>query len=129
MAVAEFQGQYYKDTDLAKFSSACKVNVTVATNVGQNRQSAGVESELDIEYIKGVSDGIPLTVVYSSQYSLLNWCTQISKMTNPPQVHSVSYGNDEKQQTSTAYMYSANTQFMKAGPQVHSVSYGNDEKQ
>jgi tripeptidyl-peptidase-1 len=36
-------------------------------------------------------------------------------MPNPPLVHSVSYGNDEVQQTSVAYMESVNDQFLAAG--------------
>merc|ERR1711935_170656 len=46
VAVAEFQGQYYKDTDVAEFSTACGVDVTVARNVGKNEDTAGIESEL-----------------------------------------------------------------------------------
>ena len=128
MAVAEFQGQYFKQTDLQKFSSGCKVNVTVDTVVGGDKQSAGVESELDIEFIKGVSPEIPLTVVYSNEYSLLDWVNQISKMDKPPLVHSVSYGNDEAQQTSTAYMFSCNTQFMKAGAQGISILFASGDQ-
>ena len=36
MAVAEFQGQEWDPTDLAKFSTACSVNVTVDKTVGAN---------------------------------------------------------------------------------------------
>jgi tripeptidyl-peptidase-1 len=36
-------------------------------------------------------------------------------MKSPPLVNSVSYGNDEVQQTSTEYMQECNTQFMMAG--------------
>jgi tripeptidyl-peptidase-1 len=36
-------------------------------------------------------------------------------MTNPPLVNSVSYGNDEVQQTSSAYMVECNTAFMVSG--------------
>ena len=53
MAVAEFQGQFYNVQDLAKFSSACHVKVTVDNNVGEHPNGDGVEAELDIEYIKG----------------------------------------------------------------------------
>ena len=53
MAVAEFQGQFYNPKDLAAFSSACGVNVTVDKNVGEHLVGDGVEAELDIEYIKG----------------------------------------------------------------------------
>jgi len=128
MAVAEFQGQYYKDTDLKTFSSACAKPVEVATNVGKNEQSAGVESELDIEYIKSVAPQVPLTVVYNSQYSLLNWCTQITGLDNSPPIHSVSYGNDEAQQTSTEFMYTANTAFQKAGVKGISILFASGDQ-
>merc|ERR1711871_963315 len=66
-----------------------------------------------MRYIKGISPGIPLTVIYASEYSLLN---------------SVSYGNDEKQQTSTAYMYSCNVQFMKAGTRGLSILFASGDQ-
>merc|ERR1712050_818539 len=115
MAVAEFQGQYYKDDDLSSFGKSCHRDVTVATNVGKNEESAGIESELDIEYIKAVAPEVPLTVVYDNEYSLLNWANQINSMSDAPLVHSVSYGNDEIQQSSREYMLTCNTAFMKAG--------------
>jgi tripeptidyl-peptidase-1 len=121
MAVAEFQGQYYKDSDLKTFSSSCKTSVTVAKTIGGDQQRAGVESELDIEYIKSVAPDVPLTVVYSNEYSLLNWANQITSLSDSPLVHSVSYGNDEVQQTSTQYMYTCNTAFMKAGARGLSI--------
>ena len=101
MAVAEFQGQHFKPKDIKKFAQSCHVNVTVDKIVGGNKPpSPGVEAELDIEYIKGVAPGVPLTVVYvKGSYSLLKWAEQITSMEDSPLVHSVSYGNDEKQQT------------------------------
>jgi tripeptidyl-peptidase-1 len=128
MAVAEFQGQYYKDTDLASFKQSCHRDVTVATNVGKNEESAGVESELDIEYIKSVAPEIPLTVVYNAQYSLLDWTHQITNLENSPLVHSVSYGNDEVQQSSTQYMYTCNTAFMKAGVKGLSILFASGDQ-
>ena len=71
-----------------------------------------MEAELDIEYIKSVAPEVPLTVVYNAQYSLLSWCQQITGLDNAPLIHSVSYGNDEAQQSSTAYMFTSNTAFM-----------------
>ena len=53
---------------------------------------------LQIEYIKAMSQGTNLTVIYGKRYSLLTWATRITSMDSPPLVHSVSYGNDEKQQ-------------------------------
>jgi len=129
MAVAEFQGQYFRTQDLTSFQSGCAVpNIAVDTIIGGNKESAGVEAELDIEYIKAVAPTVPLTVVYNAQYSLLDWANQIMSLENPPLVHSVSYGNDEKQQSSVAYMFSANTAFMKAGAQGLSILFASGDQ-
>lgn len=128
MAVAEFQGQFYKTTDLTTFSTSCQVKVDVDTQIGTNRNTAGIEAELDIEYIKSVAPAVPLTVVYDASYSLLSWANQITTLTNPPLVHSVSYGNDESQQTSVAYMESCNTAFMKAGTMGLSILFASGDQ-
>jgi tripeptidyl-peptidase-1 len=128
MAVSEFQGQYYKPSDLESFGSSCHRDVSVAKNVGANQNSAGVESELDIEYIRSVAPEVPLTVIYDEQYSLLNWANSLGSMSDPPLVVSVSYGNDEKQQTSTEYMYTSNTAFMKAGARGISILFASGDQ-
>jgi tripeptidyl-peptidase-1 len=128
MAVAEFQGQYYKDADLEKFGTACHREVKVDKVVGGDKPSGGVESELDIEYIKSVAPELPLTFIYSNQYSLLNWVNQITSMTDAPLVHSVSYGNDEIQQTSREYMLTCNTAFMKAGAKGLSILFASGDQ-
>lgn len=128
MAVAEFQGQYYKDADLASFSTSCHQNVKVDKVIGGDQQSAGIEAELDIEYIKSVAPQVPLTVVYNAQYSLLSWANQITSLADSPLIHSVSYGNDEIQQTSTQYMYTCNTAFMKAGARGLSILFASGDQ-
>jgi len=55
---------------------------------------------------------IPITDYYDDTYSLLDWAQQVNADKTAPWVHSVSYGNDEVQQTSKAYMESCNDQFM-----------------
>merc|ERR1712151_907748 len=82
----------------------------------------------DIEYIKGVAPNVPLTVIYSSQYSLLNWANQITSLSNSPLVHSVSYGNDEVQQSSRQYMLTCNTSFMKAGAKGISILFASGDQ-
>ena len=67
MAVAEFQGQYYKESDLTAFGTACHVDVKVDKTIGGNGGTAGIEAELDIEYIKAVAPEVPLTVIYASE--------------------------------------------------------------
>jgi tripeptidyl-peptidase-1 len=133
MSVAEFQGQYYDNTDLKSFSSACDVTATVDTTIGGNSEKrceafGCTESLLDIEYIEAVANPIPLTVIYAAEYSLLNWITQVLAMDSPPLVHSVSYGNDEVQQTSTEYMLSVNEQFMVAGSLGLSILFASGDQ-
>jgi tripeptidyl-peptidase-1 len=130
MAVAEFQGQTYKQTDLDTFSTSCSVPQGVDVNVGnaESTSRSGVEAVLDIEYIKAVAGNVPLTVVYDAKYSLLDWCTQITNLDNSPLIHSVSYGNDERQQSSDAYMFSANTAFMKAGTRGLSILFASGDQ-
>merc|ERR1712232_973964 len=96
--------------------------------IGGNSPSAGVESELDIEYIKAVAPGVPLTVIYNSQYSLLDWANQITGLQDSPLVHSVSYGNDEAQQSSEQFMYTCNTAFMKAGARGLSILFASGDQ-
>jgi len=128
MAVAEYQGQYYKNSDLKAFSTSCHRDAKVDKTIGGDKPESGVEAELDIEYIKAVAPEIPLTVVYSNQYSLLSWVNQITSLTDPPLVHSVSYGNDEKQQSSAQYMFTCNTAFMKAGVRGLSILFASGDQ-
>jgi len=128
MAVSEFGGQYYEDSDLSEFGTSCHRDVKVDANIGKNVPEAGIESELDIEYIKSVAPEVPLTVLYSSQYSLLGWAKNLNSMADPPKVMSVSYGNDEAQQSSTEYMYTCNTAFMKAGARGISVLFASGDQ-
>eukprot|EP00949_MAST-11_sp_MAST-11-sp1_P004644 g4644.t1 len=129
MAVAEFQGQYFSPSDNKQFGDACHVDVDVAAVIGGNAPSSpGVEAQLDIEYIKAVAPGVPLTVIYSAEYSLLNWVNEISKNETSPLVHSVSYGNDEKQQSGSEYMETCNTAFMKAGTRGLSILFASGDQ-
>merc|ERR1712194_594159 len=96
--------------------------------IGGNQQSAGIEAELDIEYIKGVAPQNSLTVIYNAQYSLLNWANTLNSMTDAPLVVSVSYGNDEVQQSSRQYMLTCNTAFMKAGAKGISILFASGDQ-
>jgi hypothetical protein len=70
----------------------------------------GVEALLDVEYIEAVAAPIPLTVINSVSFSLFDWAEKLNNDDAPALVQSVSYGNDEVQQTSDEYMYDCNTQ-------------------
>jgi len=138
MAVAEFQGVSYDDGDLGFWADACGQNATVDRQVGKNKASTCkiplvgaelcLEALLDIDFIRGVGGDIPLTVVSTQQYSLANWAQALEAMDNPPPVMSVSYGNDEIQQTSEAFMDSCNVQFQKLGTMGISVLFASGDQ-
>lgn len=133
MSVAEFQYQYWDQADLTAFNGACGTDASVTTTIGGNNEricnmGGCVEALLDIEYIGAVANPIPLTVVYSSDYSLLDWVDQVMALDDPPLVHSVSYGNDEVQQTSDEYMQSVNVEFMTAGAMGLSILFASGDQ-
>ena len=130
IALAEFQFQYYDRRDLIIFANTCGVDsVSVEKNYAHNaavvctRGGGCIESLLDIEWANVAAGGgaIPLSVYYSMQYSILDWISAVNDNEDAELVHSVSYGNDELQQTSTEYMLSVNTEFMKAGARGISI--------
>jgi tripeptidyl-peptidase-1 len=131
-AVAEFQYQYYDQADIDNFNSACGSNVNVDVTIGGNKPvicNAGcVEALLDIEYIGAIIAPIPLTTIYSSTFSLADWVDTVTSQDDPQWVQSVSYGNDEVQQTSAAYMESVNTQFMSAGALGISILFASGDQ-
>eukprot|EP01006_Ploeotia_vitrea_P054045 TRINITY_DN67842_c2_g1_i1.p1 TRINITY_DN67842_c2_g1~~TRINITY_DN67842_c2_g1_i1.p1 ORF type:complete len:566 (+),score=50.61 TRINITY_DN67842_c2_g1_i1:19-1716(+) len=132
IALAEFQGQYYDQLDLDTFSDACGVTVNVNDAIGGNKEKlceigGCVESLLDIEYAGAITDPIPMNIIYSSTYSLFDWVNTVMDQPNPPQMNSVSYGNDEVQQTSSEYMESCNDQFMKAGSMGLSILFASGD--
>jgi tripeptidyl-peptidase-1 len=129
MAVAEFQYQYYDQKILDNFNNKCHVDSTPANVIGGNNPSqAGVEALLDIEFIKAAAPEVDLTIWYSSDYSLLQWATDITEMDNAPYVWSVSYGNDEAQQTGADYMNQCSVQFQKAGAKGLSILFASGDQ-
>ena len=130
MAVAEFQDQGWDQKDCDKLAEACKVeNITVEKQVGGPPYGGpSAEALLDIQYIKSLGGAIPLTNIYSEPYSLLHWAQTLSAMDEPPLVNSVSYGNDEAQQTGVAYMESCNTQFKALGVRGLSILFASGDQ-
>ena len=62
-----------------------EVDTTIGGNVEQICEAGGcVEALLDIEYIAAITSPVPLTVIYSSSFSLLNWIDQVIAMDEPP---------------------------------------------
>ncbi len=131
MAVAEFQDQGWKQGDMDKMTEACHLN----HNITVNRQIGGppyggpsAEASLDITYIKSLGGAIPLTNIYSEPYSLLHWAQVVGNLSSPPLVHSVSYGNDEQQQSGASYMDACNLQFQALGVRGLSLLFASGDQ-
>tara|TARA_B110000008_G_C16943240_1_gene553352 strand:+ start:171 stop:1904 length:1734 start_codon:yes stop_codon:yes gene_type:complete len=126
IAVAEFTQVYWDQEDLDLFAQECQLkNISIDMH-GENKPSQChvsiiirpnlcKEAILDIETIKGIAGSIPLSNYYTDQYSILDWSETINNLENPPMVHSISYGNDESQQSSVQYMYQVNVALQKLG--------------
>merc|ERR1719253_1852036 len=102
-AVAEFQGQTMKDSDLTSFFKTYVKNYEAGTDdkvskfVGDAGEgSAQVEASLDIQYIMGVAPGIKTEFwLYNPSdfcADLKKWTTALLADDDVPLVHSVSYG-------------------------------------
>ena len=61
-------------------------------------------------------------------FSLFDWAENLNNDDSPALVQSVSYGNDELQQTSAEYMYDCNTQFMMNGVRGLSVLFASGDQ-
>jgi len=102
-AVAEFQGQYMSDKDLAAFFAKYVTKYKKGTDdvvskyVGdKDKQIGQTEASLDIQYIMGVNPGLKAEFwLYNSMDfcgDLANWTAAILADDDAPQVHSISYG-------------------------------------
>ena len=61
-------------------------------------------------------------------YNLLGWAQVLGQLDSPPLVNSISYGNDEAQQTGSAYMESCNTQFKALGLRGVSILFASGDQ-
>ena len=137
--------QVWDQADLDHFATVCSAsvnfNVTVDHEAGTvapgmickipiiGTEACG-EALLDIQYAKALSGSTPLTDIYTYNYNLLLWAELVANMSDAdfPLVNSVSYGNDKKQQTSTAFMNQANAAFMKLGVRGTSVLFASGDQ-
>jgi tripeptidyl-peptidase-1 len=133
-AVAEFQAQYYSPSDLQQFWKSYVPFApyqAVAKVIGQNDPtSPGIEASLDIEYIMGVAPNIT-TYFYSLKNfnfwnDLMTWTGEIDNETNPPFIHSVSYGS-QGDYPSDSYRAKLNAEFMKLGARGLSIIFASGD--
>jgi tripeptidyl-peptidase-1 len=142
IAVAEFTQVFYNQKDLTRFGEDCGLgNITVDHYFGPPnepkqcevsiiiRPNLCKEAHLDIETIKGLVGNIPLSNFYTKEYDLLGWAQQLGNLSDTalPLVHSVSYGNDETQQSSTAYMMAFNVEAQKLGARGATILFASGD--
>ena len=140
IAVAEFTQVYWDQQDLDLYAADCHLKNFSIIMHGSNkpkqcfvsiiiRPNLCKEALLDIETIKGVVGTIPLHNFYTDQYSILDWAENLSALEEEdlPMVQSVSYGNDEAQQSSVAYMDSVNVEFKKLGLRGVSILFASGD--
>ena len=149
LGISEFQGQVWDQAGLNTFSKSCSgpsgsVNFNITVNHENGTVSPGKqckipilgtticgEAMLDIEYSKAVAGpAIALTDLYQKSFNLLTWSTSVENIddANLIGVHSISYGNDEKQQPSTAFMTSFNMAAMKIGVRGVSILFASGDQ-
>jgi len=131
IAVAEFQTQKYDPADLTTFATACNIPVISVIDVNKDGSGpvGGTETMLDLELCSGNGLGIPLSDYFYFDYSLITWANQVVAQNGAgPLVYSVSYGNDEVQQSSTEYMYQCNSVFMAAANLGYSILFASGDQ-
>ena len=86
-------------------------NQKVTTVKGKNDESvcatnpnSCIEGNLDVQYMLGIGQNIPLTywkVTIGTTDPFLDWLMQLANDSNPPLVHSISYGYIEAKMDKT----------------------------
>ena len=116
-AIAGFLGEYFSPDDLSSFQKKYNLPVkAIVKVVGTNDPSdAGIEAELDVQYISATGRNVDTWFVSSNyQGNFLLWVIGQVNTTNSPWVHSVSYGQDEDT-ANINYLSRVESEFMKFG--------------
>ncbi|KJE98114.1 hypothetical protein CAOG_08132 [Capsaspora owczarzaki ATCC 30864] len=128
-AVAEFQGQSFSSSDLAKFLSAFSLpSQTVRNITGPNTDVAHIEANLDVQYIIASGQGIPTDVYLAAgeDFNLIGWITDVEANANSALVWSVSYGENIASQT-VADVNRLDVEFQKAAILGHTIIFASGD--
>jgi len=134
----ESLGQSYSPTDLTQFQSTYKLpNDPLDTVIGPNtptdctkNPNNCAEANLDVQYIMAVAQLAP-TTYWSEANSLgdifYKWIVEVADYTNPPLVHSISYGSIEDElETTTQKRFNTEAASLGAAGVTIVVSSGDD---
>eukprot|EP00331_Platyophrya_macrostoma_P019744 CAMPEP_0176466656 /NCGR_PEP_ID=MMETSP0127-20121128/38022_1 /TAXON_ID=938130 /ORGANISM="Platyophrya macrostoma, Strain WH" /LENGTH=527 /DNA_ID=CAMNT_0017859865 /DNA_START=40 /DNA_END=1620 /DNA_ORIENTATION=- len=125
--VAEFEGEYFADSDIAAFTTQYGMPNLSIPVMGPNTPSAdadATEGTLDLEYIAAMS-GARIPTWWLAQNTNNNdpgnidfslWCEQVASQTPMPYVVSISWGSGyERYVNDTQVMVADNDGFRKLG--------------
>lgn len=132
---AQFLNQHFSPTDLKEFmyffGKSFPHLKEVTTVVGPNKGKAGLEANLDVQYMMSIGANISTTFwstahLHEKQEPFLQWLLDISNTSQVPDLFSVSYGDHERT-LSTEYMERVNTEFKKAGLRGISILFASGD--
>eukprot|EP00300_Choanocystis_sp_HF-7_P003460 c12644_g1_i1.p2 GENE.c12644_g1_i1~~c12644_g1_i1.p2 ORF type:complete len:564 (+),score=109.28 c12644_g1_i1:30-1721(+) len=132
-AVAQFLGQRCGEADLDEFRTLfAQWSFGVdPTYVGPDKGLPGTEACLDLETIVGVGAHVP-TVFWSTggldngQEPFLVWAMNVSALSSPPNIFSVSYG-DVESSLSTSFMQRVSTELGLLGSRGVSILFASGD--
>lgn len=105
-AIGAFNEDYYSPKSLAAFQKMTNQPDQPAILMGgyasENKDLDYAESNLDVQFIMGVSPRSP-TTYWHSPGGIFTWLIDITNTVNPPLVLSVSYGADESTTSKTTH--------------------------
>jgi tripeptidyl-peptidase-1 len=135
-AVAEFQAQFFSQTDLTQFFKtyvpyAPPNSNLVAKIIGQNAPtSPGVEASLDIQYLMGVAPNATTWFYSMASFNfyndLITWLGELNNETQTPWLHTVSYGSQGNYPSNT-YMTRSDTEYAKLGARGITIIYASGD--
>lgn len=124
-SVFETSDEHFSPADLKEFQTIYGLPIQpVATVVGGHDSDAAcnvadlcIESNLDVQYMMGISQVTPMTYWYQAgQDSFIAWVDALVSSDNPPKVNSMSWGDDESG-TTQAVANQFDVEAMKLGLQ------------
>lgn len=105
-AIGAFNEDYYSPKSLAAFQKLTNQPDQPAILMGgfasENKDYDYAESNLDVQFIMGVSPRSP-TTYWHSPGGIFTWLIDVTNTVNPPLVLSVSYGADESTTSKTTH--------------------------
>jgi len=126
--IAAFNHRPYDARNIDKFVDMCGVNGHSSENTAtvgghsesesESEQSCGLgacmQTTMQMEYVRAVGGGLPLTVYYDDNFSLARWLSWLIEDPTAPLVNVLSLVNEDSSQNSAEYMDSINYHFIIA---------------